>query len=117
MKFRKVGSEVPCPPSYFFGYTIPAEHPCTTFNLPPPPADNPALVFGFPTLNQRVDSYGIRESMNVHCGFVKGTKLGHGTGFDINDNDLLEMEQCHGVVVASAIFGAFDIMHQPNNIS
>ncbi|XVF40486.1 hypothetical protein PTKIN_Ptkin01aG0117500 [Pterospermum kingtungense] len=72
---------------------------------------------GYPTLRQRDDSYDIREMMNVHCGFVKGSKPGHGTGFDIDDNDLLEMEQCHGVVVASAIFGAFDIIQQPKNIS
>ncbi|XWS18396.1 hypothetical protein CRYUN_Cryun32bG0040000 [Craigia yunnanensis] len=72
---------------------------------------------GYPTLKQRDESYDIRESMNVHCGFVKGSKPGHGTGFDIDDNDLLEMEQCHGVVVASAIFGAFDIIQQPKNIS
>lgn len=37
--------------------------------------------------------------------FVKGKKPGQGTGFDIDDADLLEMEQCHGIVVASAIFG------------
>ncbi|KAE8728788.1 F3H9.11 protein isoform 2 [Hibiscus syriacus] len=72
---------------------------------------------GYPTLKQRDDSYDIRESMNVHCGFVKGSKPGLGTGFDIVDKDLLEMEQCHGVVVASAIFGAFDIIQQPKNIS
>ncbi|XVF27637.1 hypothetical protein REPUB_Repub14bG0125500 [Reevesia pubescens] len=72
---------------------------------------------GYPTLKQRDDSYDIRESMDMHCGFVKGSKPGHGTGFDIDDNDLLEMEQCHGVVVASAIFGAFDIIQQPKNIS
>ncbi|XVE88056.1 hypothetical protein DITRI_Ditri19aG0037700 [Diplodiscus trichospermus] len=72
---------------------------------------------GYPTLKQRNDSYDIRDSMNVHCGFVKGSKPGRGTGFDIDDNDLLEMERCHGVVVASAIFGAFDIIQQPNNIS
>ncbi|XVF25797.1 hypothetical protein REPUB_Repub13aG0244500 [Reevesia pubescens] len=72
---------------------------------------------GYPTLKHRDDSYDIRESMNVHCGFVNGSKPGHGTGFDIDDNDLLEMEQCHGVVVASAIFGAFDIIQQPENIS
>ncbi|GMJ14679.1 MUCILAGE-RELATED 70 [Hibiscus trionum] len=72
---------------------------------------------GYPTLKQRDDSYDIRESMNVRCGFVKGSKPGRGTGFDIDDNDLLEMEQCHGVVVASAIFGAFDIIQQPKNIS
>ncbi|OMO65148.1 hypothetical protein COLO4_31465 [Corchorus olitorius] len=72
---------------------------------------------GYPTLKQREDSYDIRESMNVHCGFVKGSKPGHGTGFDIDESDLLEMETCHGVVVASAIFGAFDNIQQPKNIS
>ncbi|KAB2078052.1 hypothetical protein ES319_A06G135100v1 [Gossypium barbadense] len=72
---------------------------------------------GYPTLKQRDDSYDIRESMNVRCGFVKGSKPGRGSGFDINDDDLLKMEQCHGVVVASAIFGAFDIIQQPKNIS
>ncbi|KAE8720291.1 hypothetical protein F3Y22_tig00020682pilonHSYRG00023 [Hibiscus syriacus] len=54
--------------------------------------------------------------MNVHCGFVKGNKPGHGTGFDIDDDDLLEMEQCHGMVVSSAIFGAFDIIQEPTHI-
>ncbi|MBA0623306.1 hypothetical protein Godav_008777 [Gossypium davidsonii] len=161
------GSEVPPPPSYFLGYTLPAEHPCNTFTLPPPPADkkrtgprpcpvcylpvdeavalmpkvpsfspvlkNLTYIYeenlnketefggsnfgGYPTLKHCDDSYDIRESMNVHCGFVKGTKPGHGTGFDIDNSDLLEMEQCHGVVVASAIFGAFDNMLQPKNIS
>lgn len=32
-------------------------------------------------------------------------KPGRQTGFDIDDSDLLEMETCGGVVVASAIFG------------
>ncbi|GFP96334.1 hypothetical protein PHJA_001777500 [Phtheirospermum japonicum] len=59
---------------------------------------------GYPSLGQRNDSYDIRESMNVHCGFVRGIKPGRLTGFDINDSDLLEMENCRGVVVASAIF-------------
>ncbi|XVE51344.1 hypothetical protein DITRI_Ditri02bG0032600 [Diplodiscus trichospermus] len=165
------GTEVrvmpPPPPSYFLGYTLPPGHPCSTFSLPPPPADkkrtgprpcpvcylpveeaialmpkvpsySPVLKSltyiyeenlnketefggsdfgGYPTLKQRDDSYDIRESMDVHCGFVKGSKPGRGTGFDIDDNDLLEMEKCHGVVVASAIFGAFDIIQQPKNIS
>lgn len=26
---------------------------------------------GYPTLRQRNDSYDIRESMNIHCGYVK----------------------------------------------
>ncbi|KAL3820476.1 hypothetical protein ACJIZ3_006381 [Penstemon smallii] len=72
---------------------------------------------GYPSLKQRDDSYDIRESMNAHCGFVRGVKPGHQTGFDIDDSDLLEMETCRGVIVASAIFGAFDLIRQPKNIS
>ncbi|XP_042520569.1 probable hexosyltransferase MUCI70 [Macadamia integrifolia] len=72
---------------------------------------------GYPSLKQRNDSFDIKESMNVHCGFVKGRKPGHQTGFDIDDLDLLEMEQCRGIVVASAIFGNYDIIQQPKNIS
>ncbi|GER25434.1 hypothetical protein STAS_01015 [Striga asiatica] len=72
---------------------------------------------GYPSLEMRNDSYDIRESMSVHCGFVKGVKPGRQTGFDIDDSDLLEMDSCKGVVVASAVFGAFDLIRQPKNIS
>ncbi|KAJ7968566.1 Inner membrane protein oxaA [Quillaja saponaria] len=72
---------------------------------------------GYPTLKQRNDSFEIRESMSVHCGFVRGSKPGRNTGYDMDEADLLEMEQCHGVVVASAIFGNFDEINQPKNIS
>ncbi|GER36462.1 hypothetical protein STAS_12798 [Striga asiatica] len=72
---------------------------------------------GYPSLGLRNDSYDIKESMSVHCGFVKGVKPGHKTGFDIDDSDLIEMDACGGVVVASAIFGAFDLIRQPKNIS
>lgn len=72
---------------------------------------------GHPSLNQRKDYFDIKESMTVHCGFVGGKKPGQGTGFDIDDDDLLEMDKCHGVVVASAIFGKYDVMQQPKNIS
>ncbi|XP_059439939.1 probable hexosyltransferase MUCI70 [Corylus avellana] len=72
---------------------------------------------GYPTLKQRSDSYDIRESMSVHCGFVRGIKPGRNTGYDMDDDDLLDMEQCNGVVVASAIFGNFDEINQPRNIS
>ncbi|KAL6562125.1 hypothetical protein OROGR_003132 [Orobanche gracilis] len=72
---------------------------------------------GYPSLRLRNESYDIRESMSVHCGFVKGVKPGHQTGFNIDDPDLLEMESCGEVVVASAIFGAFDLIRQPKNIS
>lgn len=72
---------------------------------------------GYPTLKQRSDSYDIRESMSVHCGFVKGSKPGRNTGYDMDEVDLNDMEQCNGVVVASAIFGNFDEINQPRNIS
>ncbi|CAJ1936486.1 unnamed protein product [Sphenostylis stenocarpa] len=72
---------------------------------------------GYPTLKQRNDSFDIRESMSVHCGFLRGTKPGRNTGFDIDEADLFEMEQCNGVVVASAIFGNFDEINEPRNVS
>ncbi|KAF3451472.1 hypothetical protein FNV43_RR07567 [Rhamnella rubrinervis] len=72
---------------------------------------------GYPTLRQRTDSYDIRESMSVHCGFVGGIKPGRNTGYDMDEADLLDMEQCRGIVVASAIFGNFDEINQPQNIS
>ncbi|XP_047157133.1 probable hexosyltransferase MUCI70 [Vigna umbellata] len=72
---------------------------------------------GYPTLKQRNDSFDIRESMSVHCGFLRGIKPGRKTGFDMDEADLFEMEQCNGVVVASAIFGNFDEINEPKNIS
>ncbi|KAF8409251.1 hypothetical protein HHK36_005325 [Tetracentron sinense] len=72
---------------------------------------------GYPSLKQRNDSFNIKESMNVHCGFVRGSKPGRQTGFNIDDADLLEMEECCGIIVASAIFGNYDIIQQPKNIS
>lgn len=54
--------------------------------------------------------------MLVHR-FVGGIKPGRNTGFDINDGDLHDMEQCRGVVVASAIFGTiFAILFLTVNI-
>lgn len=37
--------------------------------------------------------------------FVRGKKPSQGSGFDLDYADLLEMEQCRGILVASAIFG------------
>ncbi|CAA0820106.1 Protein of unknown function (DUF616 [Striga hermonthica] len=71
---------------------------------------------GYPSLKQRNDSFNIRESMTVHCGFVKGCRPGHQTGFDIDVTDLKLLEQLHEVIVASAIFGNYDVIQQPKNI-
>ncbi|PON68015.1 hypothetical protein PanWU01x14_098190 [Parasponia andersonii] len=72
---------------------------------------------GYPSLKQRDDSFDVKESMKVHCGFVKGSKPGYQTGFDIDEADLAELEQSHEVIVASAIFGNYDIIQQPKNVS
>ncbi|XP_078428277.1 putative hexosyltransferase MUCI70 [Wolffia australiana] len=71
---------------------------------------------GHPSLEQRNETFHVKESMTVHCGFAKGKSPGKDSGFDIDGSDLLEMEQCHNVVVASAIFGNYDVMQQPKNI-
>jgi len=42
--------------------------------------------------------------------FVRGAKPGRNTGFDMDEDDLLVMEQCHGIVVASAIFGLYYVI-------
>ncbi|XP_039121680.1 uncharacterized protein LOC120258374 [Dioscorea cayenensis subsp. rotundata] len=127
---RKRTGPRPCPVCY-----VPVEYAVAampTFPSPSPVLENLSYVSdeylllndsnegslfgGLPSLHQRNESYDIRETMTVHCGFVKGNKPGHGTGFDMDDDDLLEMERCHGVVVASAIFGNYDIMQQPKGI-
>lgn len=41
----------------------------------------------------------------LFCRFVKGSKPGYQTGFDIDEADLMELGQFHEVIVASAIFG------------
>ncbi|PKU77273.1 uncharacterized protein LOC110094319 isoform X1 [Dendrobium catenatum] len=128
---RKRTGPRPCPVCY-----VPVEQ--AAFYMPAFPSKSPILknltyvveensfsnessggfIFGgHPSLSQRNDSFDIKESMTVHCGFVGGKKPGQGTGFDIDDDDLLEMDKCHGVVVASAIFGKYDVMQQPKNIS
>ncbi|XP_058108232.1 probable hexosyltransferase MUCI70 [Magnolia sinica] len=68
---------------------------------PPPFGGSP--FGGYPSLQQWNESFDIKKSMSVHCG--------------INDVDILEMEECRGIVVASAVFGNYDIIQQPRNIN
>lgn len=72
---------------------------------------------GYPSLEDRAASFDVREKMTVHCGFVRGPTPGVGTGYDIDEDDRNAMQSCHGVVVASAIFGNYDQLQQPKNIS
>ncbi|XP_057838268.2 probable hexosyltransferase MUCI70 isoform X2 [Cryptomeria japonica] len=72
---------------------------------------------GYPTLKQRDDYFNLQESMHVHCGFVKGSTPGNATGFDLDKEDIFDMHQCRGIVVASAVFGNYDEIQEPKNIS
>ncbi|CAI5531862.1 unnamed protein product [Closterium sp. Naga37s-1] len=80
-------------------------------------AGNRPRFNGHQSLQQREDSFKIQESMRVHCGFVWGGKVGNGTGFDVSDDDRRFMERCYDIVVVSAIFGAYDVVQQPSNVS
>ncbi|KAJ7524008.1 hypothetical protein O6H91_18G073000 [Diphasiastrum complanatum] len=157
------------PPVLFSDSSLPFGHPCSTFRLPPPPADKkrtgprpcpvcylpveaalremaaPKVVAshvlkdlsyvhrqdaieitklvggsdfgGHQTLEEREESFQLRESMHIYCGFTRGLRPGAGSGFDFDKIDQLHMDSCHGVVVASAIFGNYDILQQPKNVS
>ncbi|CAJ1957195.1 unnamed protein product [Sphenostylis stenocarpa] len=72
---------------------------------------------GYTSLEERDAAFDIKETMKVHCGFVKGNRPGRWTGFDFDEADLIELDKYHDVIVASAIFGNYDVIQQPRNIS
>ncbi|CAL5095858.1 unnamed protein product [Urochloa decumbens] len=86
-------------------------------NLVSEESNGGSLFGGYPSLEERDKSYDIKDLMTVHCGFVRGKIPGLNTGFDIDEADRSEMQQCQRTVVASAIFGNYDILQQPENIS
>ncbi|KAJ6376378.1 hypothetical protein OIU76_025504 [Salix suchowensis] len=121
----------PCPVCYISAAQARASIPCSSsaspvlHNLTYFIDENPVKTEshggsdfgGYPSLKQRNDSFDIRESMTVHCGFVKGNRPGFKTGFDIDEADLMKLKDSHEVIVASAIFGNYDIIQQPQNVS
>ncbi|XP_028783064.1 uncharacterized protein LOC114739182 isoform X1 [Neltuma alba] len=72
---------------------------------------------GYPSLEDRDAAFDIKETMTVHCGFVKGGRPGHQTGFDIDEADISMLDEYHDIIVASGIFGNYDVIQQPKNIS
>lgn len=52
-----------------------------------------------------VNAYTLVFCSPVLIRFVKGSKPGNQSGFDIDEADLVELEEFHEVIVASAIFG------------
>ncbi|KAB5534620.1 hypothetical protein DKX38_017706 [Salix brachista] len=127
---RRIGPR-PCPVCYISAAQARASIPCSSsaspvlHNLTYFIDENPVKTEshggsdfgGYPSLKQRNDSFDIRESMTVHCGFVKGNRPGFKTGFDIDEADLMKLKDSHEVIVASAIFGNYDIIQQPQNVS
>lgn len=83
----------------------------------PSPGAPGSAFGGYPSLEDRAASFNVREEMKVNCGFVKGPTPGLGTGYDFDEEDRQAMLACRGVVVASAIFGNYDQLQQPKNVS
>ncbi|KAJ8765100.1 hypothetical protein K2173_010583 [Erythroxylum novogranatense] len=59
---------------------------------------------------QRDESFKLKPSMQVHCGFM------HNGGAEMDPLDVKYVEKCR-FVVASGIFDGYDVPHQPSNLS
>ncbi|XP_075511309.1 putative hexosyltransferase MUCI70 [Primulina tabacum] len=68
------------------------------------------LFGGHQTWQQREESFKIKPTMRVHCGFMKGG------GAEMASSDIKYVKKCK-FVVATGIFDAYDTPHQPSNIS
>ncbi|XP_057510959.1 probable hexosyltransferase MUCI70 isoform X2 [Actinidia eriantha] len=68
------------------------------------------LFGGHQSWSQRDESFKLKSTMKVHCGFMRGG------GAEIAPKDVKYMESCR-FVVASGIFDGYDIPHQPSYIS
>ncbi|XP_073309585.1 probable hexosyltransferase MUCI70 isoform X2 [Primulina huaijiensis] len=68
------------------------------------------LFGGHQTWQQREESFKVKPTMKVHCGFMQGG------GAEMASKDVHYVKKCK-FVVASGIFDAYDTPHQPSNIS
>ncbi|CAA0819961.1 Protein of unknown function (DUF616 [Striga hermonthica] len=68
------------------------------------------LFGGHPTWQQREESFKLKPTMKVHCGFMRGG------GEEMDPRDIEYVKKCK-FVVATGIFDAYDSPHQPSNIS
>ncbi|XP_066331107.1 probable hexosyltransferase MUCI70 [Miscanthus floridulus] len=62
---------------------------------------------GYQTLTERQESFKMKKSVTVHCGFYN-----ENGGFRVSDVDKEYMRSCE-VVVATCAFGGGDDLHQP----
>lgn len=68
------------------------------------------LFGGHKSWKQREESFRLKPTMKVHCGFIKGG------GAEMSAADVKYVTKCR-FVVASGIFDGYDIPHQPSNLS
>ncbi|GAB4839401.1 hypothetical protein Ancab_028925 [Ancistrocladus abbreviatus] len=66
---------------------------------------------GYQTLDEREESFKVRETAVVHCGFF--SKNG---GFELSDEDKVYMQTCK-IVVSTCAFGGGDDLYQPIGMS
>ncbi|XP_022876150.1 uncharacterized protein LOC111394529 isoform X1 [Olea europaea var. sylvestris] len=69
-----------------------------------------SLFGGHQTWQQRDESFKVKSTMKVHCGFMQGG------GAEMTLKDVKYVKKCR-FVVASGIFDGYDTPHQPSNIS
>ncbi|TXG64911.1 hypothetical protein EZV62_011905 [Acer yangbiense] len=68
------------------------------------------LFGGHQSWSQREESFKLKPTMKVHCGFMRNG------GADMTSVDIKYVKKCK-FVVASGIFDGYDVPHQPANIS
>ncbi|KAK9944201.1 hypothetical protein M0R45_009779 [Rubus argutus] len=68
------------------------------------------LFGGHESWSQREESFRLKPTMKVHCGFIRNG------GADMIPEDIEFAKKCR-FVVASGIFDGYDIPHQPSNLS
>ncbi|KAL2542396.1 Protein of unknown function (DUF616) [Abeliophyllum distichum] len=73
-------------------------------------SQSPPLFGGHQTWQQRDESFKVKPTMKVHCGFMRGG------GAEMAAADINYVKKCR-FVVASGIFDGYDTPHQPSNIS
>lgn len=78
-------------------------------NDTPPHTENSRFnsFTGYQTLTEREESFKMKKSVTVHCGFYN-----ENGGFRVSDVDREYMRSCE-VVVATCAFGGGDDLHQP----
>jgi hypothetical protein len=78
----------------------------------PNSASVPVTFGGNLDVNERKKYFNYSEGTELACGFANHGSL----GFVVSEEDKKAMEQCMGLMVISAIFGAYDRIRQPMHV-